>query len=376
MGKIKPDIISPLFIVVLNFGLGGVQTKIVDIVNDSGRLRPNLPIYIILRRRESFDLSRKITNEKVKIINYGAWVRVRIPLFFNIFLLYQAWRLRPRYILSFLTPYSFSAVLVKLFFFWRKIRLVISEDCFSSGVIPLASNARLYTLGIRWLYPLADTIVAVTLATKNDLVKTYGLPDEKIKIIYNWTSIGNKSSGKNKPLEKIYDLIYVGRLAKTKGLNFLLEGLAKMKKKRRKIKLCLVGDGEERRKLEDLARSWGITESVEFVGEKYDVKDYIKHAKIFVYSSQFEAEGFPIAILEAMALGIPILSRRFSGLEEVIQDEINGSVFDSLEGFVDKSLRLLESPERQELLAQRAKIDIRKYYSKANIKDYLVALGV
>lgn len=366
--------LSPIFIIYYDMGLGGIQKKIVDITQWMKREKPDIAVYILLRyHKGDFDISWQIKNPNVKIIYYNEWLKIKIPFFFNIFILYKTWQLKPRAILSFLTPYSFSAILAKFIFFWRKIGLVISEDCFSSGVIPLLSNSRLYSWGIKRFYPLADTIISQTSTAKNDLVESYGLPKEKIKIVRNWTSLASKNI---QQADKIYDLIYVGRLAKTKNLDLLLEGLVKILKHRKQTTLYFVGDGEERHRLIDLVKKGGVENNVKFLGAKYNVAHYIKRAKIFIYSSQFRAETNPIAILEAMALGVPVLSRRFAGLTEIIHDGENGFIFDTVDEFIKKALWLLSTPREVQVVIQQAKRDVQKYYSTANINDYLAALGI
>lgn len=363
----------PLFIVFSNLGLGGIQKKIVDIVNLLANVRPSLPIYILLRRRDDFDLGGKIKNKQVVIINYTDWARVKTPFFFTFFLLYQVWRLKPKAILSFLSPFSLPAVLTKLAFFWRKTKVVINEDHYTSGIVPLLRYSKLNHWGIKIFYPQADLVISPTRKAKIDLVDNFGVTEEKIKIVPNWTHFANRRITK---VPKKYDLIYAGRLEKPKRVDFLLRGIVEMKKSKEDIKLCLLGDGKEKMRLEDFARRKGIKDNVDFWGTRQDVENFLAKSRLFVCAPQFGAEGFPLAILEAMAMGVPILTFRFAGVEDVIKDGENGFIFNSSRELIKKTLWLLKNPAERKAAAKRAKAIVKKNHSLKNANDYLQALGL
>lgn len=364
---------SPLFIVFSNLGLGGVQKKIVDIVNLLAKTQPNLPIYILLRRRNDFDLGNKIKNRRVEIINYTDWARVKTPFFFTFFLLYQVWQLKPEAILSFLSPFSLPAVLAKLAFFWRKTKVVINEDHYTSGIVPLLRYSKLNRWGIKLFYPKADLIISPTRAAKKDLVDNFGVPEEKIKIVPNWTHFANRRITKVPPK---YDLIYAGRLERPKRIDFLLRGIVEMKKAKEDIRLCLLGDGKEKVRLENFAKRKGIKDNVDFGGARQDVENFLAKSRLFVCTSQFGAEGFPLAILEAMAIGVPILAFRFAGVEDVIKDGESGFIFNSFKELIKKTLWLLENQAERKAAAKQAKAIVKKDHSLKNANDYLQALGL
>ena len=204
---------QPFFIIFLQLSVGGVQRKIVDIVNFLASYQPNLSIYILLRNRTDFDLSPEIKNKNVKIINYAEWNKFKVRYFFPFFVLYYVLRLKPASILAFLDFCSIPAVIAKYVFFWRKIKVVLSEDHYASQVISTWKLSNLRHFLIRIFYPFADVIFSCSQAAKQDLTDYYGLPSSKIKIIYNWTTFGSK---KIRKADKKYDFIYVGRWEKTK----------------------------------------------------------------------------------------------------------------------------------------------------------------
>ncbi len=367
----------PLVIIFLQLGIGGVQRKIVDIVNFIGKHEPNLPIYILLRNRTAFDLTEEIRNKNVRIINYEQWVKAKIPfrvrLFFPFFVLYQVWSLNPNSILAFLDFCSLPAIWAKKLFFWRKFRVVLSEDHYASGVNAVEPWSRFRHFLVKIFYPFADMIFTCSEANKRDLIESYNLPEKKIKIIPNWTTF---KSQKNKDSKKICDLIYVGRLEKTKNLKFLLLAIRKIKLKKRKIiTLCLLGEGREKENLEKLVSKLKLEKQVSFVSTTHDVEKFLAGAKIFVYCSWFKVEGLPLAILEAMALGIPVLTRNFAGAEEFLLDKENCYLFKKEEEFIQKVVWLLNHNKERGLVSARAKEYVTRYHSPQNILIYLEQLG-
>jgi len=360
-------------IIFTHLGVGGVQRKIVDIVNFLAISRSDLPIYIVLRSKEKFDLGIEIKNKKVKIINYQDWIKtkIKIPYFFPFFIVWQIFRLKPKAILSFLDYTSLPAIWAKLLMPWRKIRLVLSEDHYASGVIPTFTLGRLRCFLVKIFYPFANTVFSCSQATAQDLIINFNIPKNKVRVVRNWTLFRKR---KNKNKKKIYDLIYIGRFYKTKNLGFLLRVLKEMRRKKKDIKLCLLGEGEEKENLCKLVNKYHLNDNVDFVPPQYKIENFLNLAKILVYSSFPKVEGFPMIFLEAMALGTPVLSKEFVGVKEFLKDGYNGCLFKTEKEFIEKALWLLKNKKERNKLAVRAENYIKKYHLKDNINDYLKAL--
>lgn len=362
---------KPLFIIFSNLGLGGVQRKIVDLVNYLQKTNSQLNVYILLREKGEFDLSRDIENKRLGVIHYLDWFSIKIPFFFPIFVLYQVWQLKPRAILAFLDLCSLSAIWTKLLLFWRDLRVVISEDHYTSRVVSTYKFASIREFLIKIFYPFADKIFVCSHANKKDLMKYYKISSEKIAIIRNWTNFKRRKTENIK-----YDLIYTGRLVKTKNLEFLLKTLKRLKKYKKNIKLCLVGDGEERGNLESYILKNDLKENVIFLGLRDDVQSLLSQAKIFVLTSQLRAEGLPLSVLEAMAVGTPVLSRDFAGVREFLEDGKNCYLFKKEEEFIKKTIELLKDAKKRKRIEEEARNYVAKNHSSKNIRVYLEALGL
>ncbi|HET9379048.1 MAG TPA: glycosyltransferase family 4 protein [Chthoniobacterales bacterium] len=138
-------------------------------------------------------------------------------------------------------------------------------------------------------------------------------------------------------------LLFVGRLVAAKGLPILLKALATLEG----IQLEVVGDGPDRKMLEDLAQSLGLSNRVEFLGyqSQADVRELLKQTDVFALSSF--AEGVPVVLMEAMAAGIPVVATRIAGIPELVQHEKSGLLVapgDPVD--IARAIRLLlEDPE-------------------------------
>ncbi|MCY4613812.1 MAG: glycosyltransferase [Nitrospira sp.] len=106
-------------------------------------------------------------------------------------------------------------------------------------------------------------------------------------------------------IEKIFA---AGRFVKKKGFNILLQALAELKSMDINFSLQIAGDGPEFNSLKALSTELGLNENVQFLGRRNDIPDLIKNADLFVLSSL--SDHFPIIVLEAMAMGTPIVATR------------------------------------------------------------------
>ena len=113
-----------------------------------------------------------------------------------------------------------------------------------------------------------------------------------------------------------------------KGLDLMLKGFAQFLEKGHQAMLEIIGDGKDRKALEDLAAELGIEEKVIFHGKRFGAEkfDIIRRFDLFLHTSRME--GFPMAILEASAMGIPCLSSKATNINNYINDHQAGFAYD------------------------------------------------
>ena len=125
----------------------------------------------------------------------------------------------------------------------------------------------------------------------------------------------------------------VGRLQRRKGHDLVLRALPALLKRHSTLRYVIVGDGEERPRLESMARELGVTPQVTFVGEVPDdlLPGYFAAADIFVLPNRVEKgdfEGFGIVFLEAAAAGLPTVGGRSGGVPEAVLEDETGLLVD------------------------------------------------
>ena len=118
---------------------------------------------------------------------------------------------------------------------------------------------------------------------------------------------------------RIHKIFAAGRFVEKKGFNILLEALAELKACNINFSLQIAGDGPEFHSLRALSTELGINETVQFLGRRNDIPNLIENADLFVLPSL--REPFGIIVLEAMAMGTPIIATRCEGPLEVLDDQ-------------------------------------------------------
>lgn len=151
-------------------------------------------------------------------------------------------------------------------------------------------------------------------------------------------------------------VLAVGRLTPAKGFDVLLRAWPRVLEKNPSWTLQIVGEGEERPALETLIDTLQIRHAVSLPGARQDISKSYANASIFCLSSRFE--GYGLALIEAMAHGLAIVSTDCeAGPRELLQDGINALTVpvDNAEGTADAILRLIEDPDLAVRLGQSAR---------------------
>jgi glycosyltransferase involved in cell wall biosynthesis len=170
-----------------------------------------------------------------------------------------------------------------------------------------------------------------------------GFDAEKVMVMPHSTDIERFPVAEND--SKKYCCIYVGELSKLKQVDVIIRAFAKVLQCYPQERLCIVGDGPERKRLEMLAKKLGVTESVEFAGHVENVQSYLAAAKILVIASK--SEGFPSAMVEGMCCGLVPVSTPVGAIPDIITDGENGLLFvnGDIDALAECVKRLLDNQE-------------------------------
>lgn len=220
---------------------------------------------------------------------------------------------RPRVVLSSVENANVVSCLGKMFSFHRH-RLVVRLDNSLSepGMLPLQAHRWPMMMAVVSTFHLADEFVGVSRGVAEQLRRVPGLGKKPIHHIYN--PIIHKGfdalAGETPALPSSIApgeafVLAVGRLHKQKGYENLLRAFARVVA-RRPSHLVILGEGDDREELQNLADSLGIASYVHLLGYRSNALAYMRQAAVFVLSSV--AEGFGNVVVEALACGAPVVS--------------------------------------------------------------------
>jgi colanic acid/amylovoran biosynthesis glycosyltransferase len=160
-------------------------------------------------------------------------------------------------------------------------------------------------------------------------------------------------------------LLYTGRLSAAKGVPILLQALQQVVPHHPNLVLTLVGDGPDRAALETLAADLKLTSYLKFVGYQSQdaVCQYLLNSDIFVLPSF--SEGLPVALMEALAAGVPVITTEIAGIGELVEDGVNGYLIPpgAVEPLVQRLKQLLEDADLRQRMGRAGLIKVEQEFN-------------
>jgi glycosyltransferase involved in cell wall biosynthesis len=220
-------------------------------------------------------------------------------------------------------------------------------------------------------YANVDFFVATTARQRRHLEQE-GVDPRGIAVIPNFSRFEAVPARRPDP-GRVPRLLGFGRLVPKKGYDLLLQALAGLHRRGCRATLLLAGEGPERAALERLSRALGVAAHVEFAGWCEDVGALLGDADLFVLPSR--REPFGIAVLEAMAAGVPIVATRTDGPSEVLDEATAFLAAPDSVASLEQTLHraLIEVDERMQR-AQRAARRYLEHYCAAQVVPQYLAL--
>ncbi|MCI0530097.1 MAG: glycosyltransferase family 4 protein [Nitrospira sp.] len=165
----------------------------------------------------------------------------------------------------------------------------------------------------------------------------------------------------------------VANLFTRKGYEYLIQALVEINQKKAGIHCLIVGEGDEiyRSRLLDMVQKNGLEKVITFAGFQRDVLSYIAAMDIFVLPSILE--GFGIVLLEAMAMGKPIVATTVGGIPEIVEDQVTGFLVPPRDSsaLAQKTIYLLENPSLREKLGQAGRARVFERFSVQRMASQL-----
>ncbi|MCJ8503132.1 glycosyltransferase [Desulfatitalea alkaliphila] len=236
----------------------------------------------------------------------------------------------------------------------------------------LRRNARYFSL-------LVDKVVCVSNDLKNFLINDIGVNPYRVEVVHNGVNLSafqpKKIKTENRSDQDKLIIGTVARLSDPKDHTNLLHAFSQVVKIRPNLQLILVGDGELRPNIENMIQELNIWPHVKMLGRRSDIPDLLASMDLFVLASK--REGFPIALLEAMACGKPVIATDVGGVKEIISNCEDGIIVqsESSEALAGAILKLSDDKALRDSIAARGYEKVQSNFSEqAMMEKYMKLL--
>lgn len=273
---------------------------------------------------------------------------------------------RPNVVVTFTLETTLPMYLLKRLGMSNTFCWIISEDSNTAKGIDDTCQFEWMVKGVESIlgraYRSADYVTTVSSSVEHSVVHRYGVDQRKVNTIHNPIELETVKRHSAGTLDPQYDQNYVlavGRLVKVKRFDMLIHAFSEARKTH-DVNLVILGDGPEKPKLERLIRDLALTRHVHLLGFVDNPWVFMARAKLLAVSSQIE--GFSNVIVEAMAVGCPVLSTRCGGPEDIIQNGENGVLVEANSVALAAGMEaMLSDASRCSRLAQSARVSCERY---------------
>jgi glycosyltransferase involved in cell wall biosynthesis len=341
---------------------GGSERMITNLCNNLNRKKFDITLLLIVAEGEYLHLIHddvKIIDLKINrcdgILNNTIKCLIKIPAILK--------KDKPNIVMSTITHINIIMAIIKCF--QPKHICFIARE---SNILSYITKQDAFYLRMLYhlLYRKFERIVAQSKDMKEDMVKNYSVPEDKITIINNFIDDEyidiklNEDETINMPYDKI-NLLSVGRLEFQKGYDLLLDSFSKFPDKNR-FHLTILGKGIHEKEIQTRIKVLALENYVTLLGFSANPYKYMAKADIFISSSRFE--GFPNAVIESLACGLPVIANNYlGGIREILDNHELGYIIN-----IEDAVEFNQTIDKC-LGKDRAKIRLiaRNRYSKNSI---------
>ena len=225
---------------------------------------------------------------------------------------------------------------------------------------------------------LTDHIVAVSASTRDFLIRQEGVPAEKITLIYNGVDLERFQPAPDAAPRAAWRRAWglpeyapvvagVGRLRPQKNFPLFLRAAREVLREIPQANFVIAGEGPDRGDLENLARDLGIAPQVHFLGYVSEMAALYAAVDVLLMTSL--AEGTPLTVLEAMAMGVPVVATRVDGMAEVLEDGVDAYLVSlgDVAACAQRTCRLLQDQALARRFSQAGRSKVRDHYSAVSM---------
>ncbi|MHA6481487.1 glycosyltransferase [Paenibacillus sp. strain BS8-2] len=215
----------------------------------------------------------------------------------------------------------------------------------------------------------AKRIIAVSNSIVEDYFFSSLINKKKISILPNIINIQNiKYLIEQDKSDYNCDFLYLGRLTYPKNPERMAQIVSTVLKENPKLKFGVIGDGDLKQNVIDIFKEEGVIDQVNFFGFVKNPYKILLQSKALIMSSRYE--GTPLAALEALSLGVPIVTTPVDGLKRIVVNERNGFISEDNQLLIDGLRTLMNNRQKQiqmsgySVISAEPYINIDKYYKK------------
>jgi glycosyltransferase involved in cell wall biosynthesis len=294
---------------------GGAERAVVMILRHMSRARFDLHLALVEAIGPYLsELPKELTvhDLKTRRVRYSGLGLIRLTR-----------KLRPHVVVSSLPELNMTTALGKAFMPRGTRLLLVEQIAVGAHLADSRKHPWVWRRLYRHLYARADKVICVADYVLADMAERCGIPQQKLLRIYNPVDVERVRRLAEEPCHTSSvshpHFIAVGRLVAQKGIDILLWAMVEVRARVPSAELTLVGEGPLKSELEKQAQQLGLRQVVHFAGFQSNPYPYIKRADVFVLSSRYE--GLPLALLEALAVGTPVVAMDCpGGVREALAD--------------------------------------------------------
>lgn len=340
-----------IFLIIPTLKQGGAERVSSELASHFSNKGVEVHLVLLAQADDFYKVANSVHIHRLGFVNHGKLKKIisELKVFFKLrHLLRQH---KPDSILSFMDKFNIFTILASLFL---HLKVFISDRS-----NPNLKLSPLLFISKKIIYPLSYGIIAQTTLAKNTLL---GITNHK-NIIVIPNPVKEVKLFPEIRKEKI--ILNVGRLVPEKGQKYLLEAFSRLNIQ--DWKLVILGEGPLRKDLENLIVKLGLTNSVILLGAVNNIDEWLAKSSIFAFTSI--SEGFPNALIEAMAAGLPCVSFDCeAGPGDIIENGINGFLVEerNVSDLVETIQCLIDDPVLSEKISKNA-INVRERYNLNSI---------
>ena len=212
--------------------------------------------------------------------------------------------------------------------------------------------------------------VALSKEIQRTIQEVYGLPDNRIPVVFNGIDLSRCIVKESYARKDTFTVLHIGRFMDVKNHELLLRSFARFKGQHSDARLQLLGDGELKENMMQLAGQLNITDAVEFAGLQSNVYPWLHNADVFILPSKFE--GMPMTLIDAMGTGLPIIASNVGGIPDMLSSQKEALLIEPKEEKIIEALEMVYSDaKKREYWGRNALQRSSLFSSQAMARKYL-----